>query len=226
MRGDDYLFHLNSGCGIGTDTINFLRHGANLTSIDISGESVKIASERAKVYGFEDASIFQANIEQISTCPVFEKYSLKAYDLVYSFGVLHHTPDPKVAMNNIAALQEPGAELRLMLYSKISYKLMWAMYEKKMWKMSEANDIIREYAEAQTGCPVAYTYTFKEVEDLLSPWYSITSIKKDHIFKWNIEKYIEKEYVIDEAWDGVDEKAFKAWEEELGWHTLVKAVRN
>jgi ubiquinone/menaquinone biosynthesis C-methylase UbiE len=42
---------LEIGCGIGTDTVNFIEHGAILTSVDLSIESLKVAEQRLKVYG-------------------------------------------------------------------------------------------------------------------------------------------------------------------------------
>jgi ubiquinone/menaquinone biosynthesis C-methylase UbiE len=207
---------LEVGCGIGTDSINFLRSGANLTAIDVSDESVKIAKQRAVVYGFDPLVFNVANAEELYVPD-------KTFDLVYSFGVIHHSPHPKKIIEQIAKHQLPGQELRIMLYSKISYKLFWAMHTFNRWDMSKMNDTIREYAEAQQGCPYAETYTFDEVKELLHPWYEITDIHKDHIFKWDVEKYINKEYQIDSTWKDVDENDFRSLEKELGWHTLVKA---
>jgi SAM-dependent methyltransferase len=208
---------LEIGTGIGTDTISFLRAGADITSFDLSEESVRIAKKRAEVYGFDPSKISVNNAENFKLN--------RTFDLVYSFGVIHHTPNPKSAIECISKHQVPGQELRIMLYSKISYKLFWAMHTQNRWDLSKMNDTIREFAEAQFGCPVAYTYTFDEVRELLSPWYEVKDIQKDHIFVWNVEKYVNHEYEIDEPWKNVSDSDFKALENELGWHTLVKAIR-
>ena len=42
---------LEIGCGLGTEEINFARHGADLTVIEVSQESLDIAKKRFKVYG-------------------------------------------------------------------------------------------------------------------------------------------------------------------------------
>lgn len=209
---------LEVGCGIGTDTINFLRNGAKLTSIDVSEESVKIAQDRATKYGFDASCINVSNAEELDI-------GNRKFDLVYSFGVIHHSPNPKKIIEQIARHQTHDQELRLMVYSKISYKLFWAMHTFDKWDMSKMNDTVREFAEAQQGCPYAQTYTFDEVTELLHPWYEIVDIHKDHIFKWNVNKYIEKEYEVDAAWKDVPEKDFRSMEKELGWHTLVTAKK-
>src|ERR1700724_251398 len=45
---------LEIGCGIGTDTINFARHGARVTAVDLSDRSLEIARQRAGVFGLQD----------------------------------------------------------------------------------------------------------------------------------------------------------------------------
>ncbi len=81
---------LEVGCGIGTDSINFARAGAELTAVDLSGESLRIAEQRAEVMGVADRIEFvQANAEELTSALDGEPY-----DLVYSFGVVHHTPQP------------------------------------------------------------------------------------------------------------------------------------
>src|SRR5450432_2785481 len=45
---------LEIGCGIGTDTVNFARHGASVTAVDLSPESLKIAAQRVALFGLGD----------------------------------------------------------------------------------------------------------------------------------------------------------------------------
>ena len=85
---------LEVGCGIGTDSINFARAGAELTAVDLSGESLRIAEQRAEVMGVARPDPFvQANAEELTSALAGEPF-----DLVYSFGVVHHTPHPERAL--------------------------------------------------------------------------------------------------------------------------------
>ena len=88
---------LEIGCGIGTDTIRFARAGARVTAVDVSDESIELARHRANVYGLEDRIQFHcADAEHLS-----DAIPAEPYDLVYSFGVIHHTPHPERAIRQI-----------------------------------------------------------------------------------------------------------------------------
>ena len=209
---------LEIGCGIGTDTINFARAGAQVTAVDLSGESLKLAQLRAEVFGLQDRIVFyQGNSEELS-----QFVRVESYDLVYSFGVIHHTPHPDRVVTEIKKYLLPAGELRIMLYSKVSYKLFSVMHEEGVWDMSQMDELIARNSEAQTGCPVTYTYTFDEVRRLLDG-FEILDIHKAHIFSWDVEAYQRHEYKKDAAWASVSDERFRELEKELGWHTLVRA---
>src|SRR5438045_4993262 len=58
---------LEIGCGIGTDSISFARHGAQVTSVDLTEKSLEVARQRARVFGLEDRIRFiQANADKLS----------------------------------------------------------------------------------------------------------------------------------------------------------------
>jgi len=170
---------LEVGCGIGTDSINFARAGAHLTAVDLSAASLDLCRKRFSVYGLE-ADLRQADAERLS-----EFVEPEAYDLIYSFGVIHHTPNPSNVIFELRKFCGPTTELRLMLYSKWSWKgLAITMTEGKgaMWNRA---DLIRRHSEAQIGCPVTYTYSAKDVVELLDG-FKVESIWKDHIFPYRV----------------------------------------
>ena len=93
------------------------------------------------------------------------------------------------------------------------------------WDFSQLDTLISTYSEAQSGCPVTYSYTFDDVKDLLGDEYEITEIYKDHIFPYKIESYVKGEYELDEAFANMSKDEFKKMEKELGWHTMVTAIK-
>src|SRR5688572_165564 len=128
---------LEVGCGIGTDTISFARAGALVSAVDLSGKSLALASSRAKLLGFEDRiRFFQADAENLADAVPREEY-----DLVYSFGVIHHTPRPPKAIESIRQYMSAHSEFRLMVYAANSWKA--AMIDAGF-----------DQPEAQAGCPI------------------------------------------------------------------------
>lgn len=209
---------LEIGCGIGTDSINFARHGARVTVIDVSNESLALCRKRFAEYGLT-ARFYQGNAEQLDRIVPVEQY-----DLVYSFGVIHHTPDPAQVLDKIKKYMGPQSEIRLMLYSKWCWKTAWIVLRYGKARFWKAARLIAEHSEAQTGCPVTYTYTFNELRNGLLKDYAIQSVRKDHIFPYVIGKYVNHEYERVWYFRWLPAPVFRALERLLGWHTLVVAT--
>jgi SAM-dependent methyltransferase/glycosyltransferase involved in cell wall biosynthesis len=104
---------LEVGCGTGTDLLQFLRAGANAFGVDLSSRSVTLAQKRLNLFGFDSGRVVVADAESLP----FPKDS---FDLVYSWGVLHHTPDTVKALDEIYRVLRPGGEARVMLYHRRS----------------------------------------------------------------------------------------------------------
>jgi len=193
---------LEVGCGLGTDAVNFARAGAHYTGIDISEESLKLARKRFETFGLKGDLL-------LSDAEVFpEELRGQTFDLIYSFGVIHHTPQPARAIANVRRVMGPGSEFRLMMYAKNSWKNI--MIEHGF-----------DQPEAQSGCPVAYTYTHDELRELLYD-FEVLEIRQEHIFPYAIEKYIRYEYEWQPWFKAMPPEMFRALERSLGWHMLVR----
>ena len=104
---------LEVGCGLGTDGAQFAKAGANYTGIDLTDAAVELARKRFDLFGLHGK--FQA--ADAENLP-FEDNS---FDLVYSHGVLHHTPDTRQAIREIHRVLVPGGRAVVMLYHRDSY---------------------------------------------------------------------------------------------------------
>jgi len=207
---------LEIGCGIGTDTINFARAGAKVTAVDYSEESIALAKKRADVFGL-DIDFYQANAEQLS-----EVVPVEEYDLIYSFGVIHHTPHPDKVIEQIRKYMGPDSIFKIMVYNRFCWKVLWMLLsfgKGAFWKLDE---LIARYSEAQTGCPVTYSYTKKTVKELLSGL-DVLDTEIDHIFPYKIEEY--KQYQYKKVWyfRYLPDSVFRWLEKRLGWHLCVTA---
>lgn len=210
---------LEVGCGIGTDSINFARAGAQLTAVDLSSESLKIAKQRADVMGVADRIEFvQANAEELTSVVSGE------YDLVYSFGVIHHTPRPERALAEMRALTAPGGTLKLMVYHRRSWKVLWIVAKEGRGRFWNADELVATHSEAQTGCPVTYTYTRRQGREFVEGnGFRVDDVSVDHVFPYRIRDYVEYRYVKEPYFRWMPEPLFRAFERRFGWHLLVTA---
>ena len=207
---------LEIGCGIGTDTINFARAGAYVSATDISSKSIDIAKKRAKLYGL-NITFFNGDVEELSRLVPIEKY-----DLIYSFGVIHHTPHPENVIEEIKKYMGPESVLKLMVYNRNSYKVLWILFAFAKLRFWELDKWIAKYSEAQTGCPITYTYTKKSIKKLLKG-FKIRKIQVEHIFPYHIPDYVNYRYVKEWYFRYMPGFIFKWLERRLGWHLCVEA---
>jgi 2-polyprenyl-3-methyl-5-hydroxy-6-metoxy-1,4-benzoquinol methylase len=211
---------LEVGCGIGTDSINFARAGASLTAVELSGESLRIAAQRAEVMRVADRIRFvQANAEELTSVLDDEPY-----DLVYSFGVIHHTPRPERALAEMRALMAPGGTLKLMIYHRRSWKVFWIVATQGHGRFWKTDELVAEHSEAQTGCPVTFSYTRGEARELVeSNGFRVEDLHVDHVLPYRIRDYVEYRYVKEPYFRWMPDQLFRAFERRFGWHLLVTA---
>jgi SAM-dependent methyltransferase len=195
---------LEIGCGIGTDAVNFARHGADYSAIELSAESLQITKQRFDVFNL-NGRFYQGNAEDLDRV-----IDSGPFDLVYSFGVIHHTPRPRAVIEAARRVMAPGGELRIMLYASNSWKA--AMIDAGF-----------DQPEAQFGCPIAYTYTHDEVRALLAGHFEVTAMSQDHIFPYVVEKYVNYDYEFQPWFKAMPDGMFDALQKRLGWHLLIKA---
>jgi SAM-dependent methyltransferase len=190
---------LEIGCGIGTDTLEFAKAGARVCAIDASLNSTELARTRMPKWG--QAFIFWINVDAEQWLPS------GPFDLVYSFGVLHHAPHPERILQLARKRITADGELRIMLYAKYSLK-----------------HLLGTQPEAQAGCPLVKWYSAREARNLLRSYgFEVTSIEKTHIFPWKVSEYVKHHYVKAWPWNWIPQWLFRRLECILGHHLLIVA---
>ncbi|TWT61102.1 class I SAM-dependent methyltransferase [Rubinisphaera italica] len=122
---------LDIGCGSGLHALAAQRLGASeITAIDYDPHSVSTAQKVFSEYGmFDNAEFLQANILTLT------EEDLKAYDIVYSWGVLHHTGNLWRAVENASRHVKPNGIFAIALYEKTRLCPLWKI-EKKVYSSS------------------------------------------------------------------------------------------
>ena len=197
---------LEVGCGLGTEGINFARAGAKYTATDLSSESLNLATQRFSVYN-QKGDFYLGNSEELTSFLPRQKF-----DLIYSFGVIHHSPNPGKIFDQIYEYMDDDSILKIMLYSKDSWKgyMIDAGYDQP---------------EAQYGCPIANMYTDDEVRELMMG-FDVLSIEQDHIFPYQIKPYKEGKFVKEPWFEAMPDPMFNSLKKRLGWHLLITARRS
>lgn len=97
---------LDGGCGTGRFSEIALEEGAEVVCVDLS-RAIDVA--RSNLGHFPNAHFIQADL--------FRLPLKRSFDIIFSLGVLHHTPNPPGAFEGIARLLKPGGVISVRLYA-------------------------------------------------------------------------------------------------------------
>ncbi len=114
---------LEVGVGAGSDFVQWVRVGAEAYGIDLTEEGVEHVKRRLAAYGLEAKEVRVGDAEEIP-------YPDDGFDLVYSWGVIHHSPDTVKALEEIIRVTRPGGTMKIMIYNRRSLLVFykWLVY--------------------------------------------------------------------------------------------------
>lgn len=150
---------LEIGGGIGTDLAQFARHGARATDVDLSLGHLELARENFEVRGLTGTFV-QQDAESLD-------FDDNTFDLVYSNGVLHHTPWTRRVVDQIYRVLKPGGRVIAMVYAEDSLhywrNLVWnvGLRERQLRKYSMGEIMSRtvERSDNAAAHPLVKVYT-------------------------------------------------------------------
>ena len=211
---------LEIGCGIGTDTVNFARHGATVTSVDLSEKSLEIARQRIRLYGLEQQVQFYCGDAE----HLCDFVPMEQYDLIYSFGVIHHTPHPDAVLEEMKRYAGRGTVVKVMVYHQRSWKVFSILLNEGKGRIWRLRELVARNSEAQTGCPITYTYTRRQGRELMERHgFTVNRIAVDHIFPYRVRDYVQFRYVKEFHFRLMPRLLFETLERHFGWHLLLTA---
>jgi ubiquinone/menaquinone biosynthesis C-methylase UbiE len=145
---------LELGCGIGLDTLEFARHGAEVTAIDLSPMCIALA-KRLLAYHTLEATLELGNAEDLS-------YPPDSFDLVIARGILMYTPDDSRVADEIFRVLKPGGEANILLHNRFSWYAFLAKISgtnlfheagdppvNKLYSVSEARQIFAKFSSCR-----------------------------------------------------------------------------
>jgi ubiquinone/menaquinone biosynthesis C-methylase UbiE len=146
---------LEIGVGMGADYLEWLKAGAFATGIDLSTASLERARHRCELAGYH-ADLRVADAERLP-------FSDGTFDLVYSYGVMHHSPDTAQCLREARRVLKPGGQARIMLYhhASLTGAMLWLRYGALQRKS------LRRTVYERLESPGTKTYTAAEVSSLM-----------------------------------------------------------
>lgn len=155
FEGDDFMFDvvgfdqwrgkkvLEVGCGLGTDLLQFARGGAKVYGVDLTEKGAALTRKRLHLYGLT-GSLMVTDGERLA-------FSDNSFDLVYSWGVIHHTPNTAEAARELVRVCKPKGRVLIMIYHRWSLVALqlWLFYGLLRGKpFLSATQIISEHLES------------------------------------------------------------------------------
>ncbi len=203
---------LEVGCGMGTDLLQFARGGAQVTGIDLTPRSIEISRPHLALYN-QQGDFANADCERLP-------FADESFDVVYSNGVLHHTPDTDAAVREIYRVLRPGGLARVMLYHRgslaywLQLVLRYGILKGEFLRRASIADIMSKYVEINQGGgrPLVKVYSRKEARQLFSMFAEI-DIKVEQLTR-------EELYLLSRL---VSERSFERLRKTVGWNLIISA---
>ncbi|HSH75777.1 MAG TPA: class I SAM-dependent methyltransferase [Longimicrobiales bacterium] len=153
---------LEIGCGMGFDSLEFLKRGVRVTATDLTPTAVDFAKRHFEIAGYRGEDVRVENGLDLS-------FPDETFDAVWSNGVLHATGDTARAIREVRRVLKPGGR------AIISH-----FYRKPSW-MYAMNRIGRENIEyKEEDPPVNEFYTESEVEAFFEGFRIVEAAREHH----------------------------------------------
>lgn len=113
---------LEIGVGLGADFVNWCRAGAQATGVDLTAAAVESTRRRCELEGFTP----DLRVADAEALP----FADASFDIVYSWGVLHHSPDTAQCVREVFRVLRPGGTARIMIYARPSWValMLWLRF--------------------------------------------------------------------------------------------------
>ncbi len=200
---------LEIGCGAGTDAAELASHGADYHGVDLTPEAVENTRRLFALRGLA-GTIDVGNAESL-------KFEDGYFDFVYSFGVIHHTPDIERAVAEIHRVLRPGGRCFVMVYNKWSLNFLYSIVyrrgirERRLFRGS-LQDLI-DGSTDKADCPLSRVFSRRQGRRLFRRFANVrTRVRYFRDFHFPVAGRIslEKSRLLGRT---------------LGWHLVIEATK-
>lgn len=168
---------LEVGCGIGTDLVEFAKHGAHVTGTDLGPDQVALTKLNLELRGLPYREVCEANAEHLP-------FKDNTFDLVYSIGVIHHTPNTEQAIREMFRVLKPDGKAIVLVYAR-----GWKHYIKRCfihgilkgrWFANKFDwqKVYNEASEVHGYTPKTGVYTKRQIKKMFSMFPTVELHKK------------------------------------------------
>jgi ubiquinone/menaquinone biosynthesis C-methylase UbiE len=148
---------LEIGVGLGADHQRWAESDCELFGIDLTGRAITNTTRRFEIFGLS-SKLLKADAENLP-------FNSESFDIVYSWGVIHCTPDTEKAIAEIWRVLKPGGEAKIMIYHKHSFVgyMLWIRYALfRLKPFTSLKEIYSKYLES----PGTKAFTIREAYEM------------------------------------------------------------
>lgn len=156
---------LEIGIGLGADHQRFAEAGAILSGIDLTPRAVELTRDRFQRFGLH-SDIQIGDAEKLP-------FPDDTFDIVYSWGVIHHSPDTQKAVHEIFRVLRPGGVCKVMIYHRYSLVgfMLWLRYALLMGRpFTSLDTLYAKYLES----PGTKAYSEDVARDMFSEFREVS----------------------------------------------------
>ncbi len=200
---------LEVGVGAGSDFTQWVRAGSLAHGIDLTEEAINNVQERLKLYELSAVDLKCGDAENLP-------YENNQFDLVYSWGVIHHSPDTERCLDEIIRVTKPGGQIKIMVYNRHS---LFAFYQYLIFGLFKGQPFqsLASILFKNQESPGTKAYTIKEVHQLLSSRPVSVTIIRTPITNHDLLYYHQSKFVKMLARTAA---SIFGWEK-VGWFLMI-----
>jgi SAM-dependent methyltransferase len=157
---------LEVGVGAGTDHLQWARAGCRCYGVDLTDAAVETTRARLALYGL-DSELQRIDAESLP-------FESGQFDLVYSWGVIHHSARPERIIAEIHRVLKPGGLFIGMMYGRRSvtalrFWVRYALLRGRPWR--SVSDVLASHVES----PGTKAYRVRELRELFAAFRVVTA---------------------------------------------------